>query len=117
MEATVLRFVPSLWRYKWLILFITAAGAGVGWSVTRLIEPEYEARVTTRVAIADGQDPTTIRVVEHPTHRDGGMPAGSIGPAAASVLLLIILVSVCVAVADALLLGWLDKRLEDSYRL
>jgi MFS-type transporter involved in bile tolerance (Atg22 family) len=45
------------------------------------------------------------------------MPAGSIGPAAASVLLLIILVSVCVAVADALLLGWLDKRLEDSYRL
>lgn len=72
----MLRFAPSLWRYKWLILFITAAGAGVGSSVAR-----------------------------------------SIGSGATSVLLLIILVSFCVAVADALLLGWLDKRLEDSYRL
>jgi hypothetical protein len=36
---------------------------------------------------------------------------------ATSLLLLIILVSLFVAVADALLLDWLDGRLERSYRV
>lgn len=113
----MLRFAPSLWRYKWLILFITAAGAGVGWSVARLVEPERESRAITVVAVANGQDPATVHVVERPARRERGAPAGPIGAGAPSVLLLIILVSFCVAVADALLLGWLDQRMEDSYRL
>lgn len=111
------RFVPSLWRYKWLILLITAAGAGVGWSVARQTEPEYEARAITVVQVADGSGAATVRVTERPAHPDRVSRARSINPGATPVLLLIILASLCVAVADALLLGWLDKRLEDSYRL
>lgn len=57
----MLRFAPSLWRYKWLILLITAAGAGAGWSVVRLMAAPYEARATILVEADDGQGPGPIR--------------------------------------------------------
>ncbi len=36
---------------------------------------------------------------------------------ATSLLLLVIVIGLCVAVADALLLDWLDRRLERNYRV
>lgn len=47
------RFAPALWRYRWLVLGITAAGFGAGWSALPPIAPQYEAHATIGVAAAD----------------------------------------------------------------
>ncbi len=47
------RFTLALWRYRWLILCITSAGFGAGWSALPLIAPHYEARATLRVQAGD----------------------------------------------------------------
>ncbi|HEU4564549.1 MAG TPA: polysaccharide biosynthesis tyrosine autokinase [Gemmatimonadaceae bacterium] len=37
------RYIAALGRYKWLILGLTLVGAGVGYGITRFLEPQYTA--------------------------------------------------------------------------
>ncbi|MEP6834227.1 MAG: polysaccharide biosynthesis tyrosine autokinase [Gemmatimonas sp.] len=36
------RYLSALGRFKWLILFMTAVGAGAGYVATKFVDPEYE---------------------------------------------------------------------------
>jgi uncharacterized protein involved in exopolysaccharide biosynthesis len=57
----MLRFTPALWRYRWLILSITLAGLGAGWSALGLIEPRYEARATVLVQAVEAPGARPLR--------------------------------------------------------
>ncbi len=43
-EAGVKRLLSAVWRFKWMILVITALGVGAGMVATRFRQPVYEAR-------------------------------------------------------------------------
>ncbi|UCG88425.1 MAG: hypothetical protein JSW71_07750, partial [Gemmatimonadota bacterium] len=42
----VRKYLAAVWRFKWVILLVTAVGTAAGVLGTRLIEPEYEAQAT-----------------------------------------------------------------------
>lgn len=40
------RYLAAVYRFKWLVLLLTAIGFGGGYLATRLLEPEYEVQAT-----------------------------------------------------------------------
>ena len=40
------RYLAAVWRYKWLVLLVTALGTAGGVAAARFVKPEYEAQAT-----------------------------------------------------------------------
>jgi capsular exopolysaccharide synthesis family protein len=51
------RFLNSLRRRKWMILLLTIAGAAVGFALTRLVQPKYQAQATLWIQVAPPSGP------------------------------------------------------------
>ena len=47
------RFAAAVWRFKWLVLAITAAGAAAGVGAARMVAPEYVAQGTVWIEQSD----------------------------------------------------------------
>jgi len=74
----------------------------------------YEIQLRHESALlAEAESMPDLRLLEPAVPPQRSLRSGS----PMSFLVLVIVISLCVAVADAVLLGWLDRRIENSYRL
>jgi capsular exopolysaccharide synthesis family protein len=55
------RYVAALRRYKWLILAIAIVGTGIGFAVSRMTVPEYQAQGTLWIADASADTRGPVR--------------------------------------------------------
>lgn len=60
------RYIVALWRHKWMILALGAAGLALGFVGSRFVEPQYEATVSMQVELISRSSPqmTPIRVTQ-----------------------------------------------------